>query len=147
MLMAKRLGNRSRGFTLIELIIALAVVAIIAAIAVPAYQESVRQSRRADAKVALLDLSSRLELYYAENNTYATATIASGNPTDVLDSADSPDGYYTLSFSAQSANAYTIQAAPKPGRSQAGDSRCGTYTLSSSEIKSVSGTGGVDDCW
>lgn len=59
-----------RGFTLIELMIVVAVIAIIAAIAYPSYMDYVRQSRRADATVALLELAQYMERYYTNNGRY-----------------------------------------------------------------------------
>lgn len=66
----------SKGFTLIELMIAVAVVGILAAIAYPSYQDSVRKSRRADAKSALLDAAHERTVF-TENNQY-TATLGTG---------------------------------------------------------------------
>lgn len=76
-----------RGFTLIELMIVVAVVAILAAIAVPTYNRQVEQTRRADAKAGLLDAAQRLERCFTRNNTYANC----------LDSPfNSPDNFYTI---------------------------------------------------
>jgi type IV pilus assembly protein PilE len=68
-------SRRYKGFTLIELIIAMVIAAVLAAIAIPAYSNYVRKARRADAKSALLDLASLEERYYSTQNAYsATAT-------------------------------------------------------------------------
>lgn len=135
------------GFTLLELMIVVAVVAILSAIVLPSYQSSVYKGRRADGTTALMDLANRLQRYYSENNTFATATIAAGNATtDVLASATSPQGHYTLSFTAKAANTYTIQAAP--AGAQTGDTKCGTLTLTSASIRGRSGTEpDVSRCW
>ena len=66
------------GFTLIELMVAIAIIGILAAIAFPSYQDSVRKSKRAEGKAALLDLQNRLERYFIDRNSYATACIGSG---------------------------------------------------------------------
>ena len=139
--------RRNAGFTLLELMIVVAVMAILAAIVMPSYQSAVYKGRRADGTTALLDLANRLQRYYSENNTYASATIAAGNSTtDVLASATSPQGHYTLSFAAKAANTYTIQAAPIGA--QAGDAKCGTLTLTSASIRGRSGTEpDVSRCW
>jgi type IV pilus assembly protein PilE len=141
--------TRTAGFTLIELVIALVVVAILASIAFPSYQESIRKGRRTDAKVALTDLANRLERYYSDKNTYATATIAGVDPTkNVLSSADSPEGHYTLSITAQDATSFTIKAARKTGGLQVSDAKCGDFTLTSAGIKGITGgTGSAADCW
>ncbi len=135
----------SKGFTLIELMIVVAIIGILAAVAYPSYQEQVRKSRRAEATEALMDLAARMERYYADRGTYATATIAAGAGTDVLDSASTEEGYYTLSFNAQAAESYTIQAAP--AGVQTADAKCGTFSLTSLGVKDVSGSLDVNTCW
>ena len=139
--------RRNAGFTLLELMIVVAAIAILAAIVLPSYQDAVYKGRRADGTTALLDLANRLQRYYSENDTFASATIAAGNSTtDVLASATSPQGHYTLSFQAQAVNTYTIQAAP--AGAQAGDTKCGTLTLTSASIRGRSGTEpDVSRCW
>ncbi|WP_307886071.1 type IV pilin protein [Variovorax boronicumulans] len=68
-------GRKSRGFTLIEMMIVAAVVAILSAIAIPSYRNYIQKARRVDAKNALLDMAARQERYFSINNTY------SGNPS------------------------------------------------------------------
>jgi type IV pilus assembly protein PilE len=141
-----RTTRRQAGFSMLELCAALAVLALLAAIAYPAYTSSLTKGRRADATTALLDLANRMEQYYVANNTFASATIAAGvTATDVLTSTASTQGYYTLSISAQAANTYTITAT-RTG-SQAGDSLCGNYSLTSAGVKTVSGSLPSSRCW
>jgi type IV pilus assembly protein PilE len=137
------------GFTLVELLIALAVAAILALIVVPSYQQIIMKSRRADAVVALTDLANRFEQYYSDNNTYATATIGAGATTDVLSNTSSPQGYYTLSIlsSGTTATSYKIQATRKSTGSQANDTLCGNYTLTDQQVRTISGTGTLVECW
>jgi type IV pilus assembly protein PilE len=123
------------GFTLIELMIVVAIVAILAAIAYPSYQRYVEQARRADAKSALLDASQRLERCYTQNNTYVGCPVA----------GTSPDGFYAIAATAQTATAFTLTATPQ--NAQAGDTRCGTYTLQSTGARAASGSLGADRCW
>jgi type IV pilus assembly protein PilE len=137
-----RAASSTRGFTLLEVMIVCAVVAILAAIAFPSYQLAVQKGRRADATSSLMDLANRMQRYYSENNTFATATIA-----NVGASSTSPQGYYTLSITAQAANTYTIQAtrvAP-----QTADTRCGDLTLTSTNVKSMVNATLTDPtaCW
>ena len=133
-----KIAKRTRigGFTLLELVMTLAVVAILAAIAYPSYSQSIINGRRADGSTALLNLANRLEQYYAQNNTFATATIATGTAsTDVLSSAASSQGYYTVSITAQAANTYTIRAT-RAG-AQTADTHCGNFTLTSAGVKNI----------
>ena len=133
-----------RGFTLVELMIVVAIVGILAAIAFPSYQESVRKSRRAEAKTELINLANLMEKYYTENgNTYATATIANVGAT----ATTTPGGYYTLSITANTANSYSLQATPVVGGAQASETKCINYTLDAAGTKGNTGTGSTTDCW
>jgi type IV pilus assembly protein PilE len=132
-----------RGFSLIELMIVVAVIAIIAAIAYPSYMDYVRQSRRADATVALLELAQYMERYYTNNGRY---TDGDGNyPALPFDEAprDGSDKYYDLSLNdTPSATSYTLSAAPK--NAQENDD-CGTLTLDHLGVKGAEDD--VDHCW
>lgn len=112
--------KRMRGFTLIELMIAVAIVAILATIVYPSYQDSIRKSRRADAITSLLAVQQAQEKWRANNTTYGTAT-------QIGTSGTSPGGYYTVVISGQSATAYTATATATGA--QAGDSACATIVL------------------
>jgi len=111
--------KKSKGITLIELIITVAILGIIASIAYPSYQEQVSKTRRADAQGALLGLSNALERYYTQNNTYVGASLGT---TGIFPNEAPIDGntkYYDLSIAASTATTYTVQARPKG--SQAGN--------------------------
>jgi len=138
----------TRAFTLIELMIVLVVVAILASIAYPTYRAQVMRARRSDAKASLLDLAARMERYYSENNTYATATIASGNGvTDVLSNAASPEGWYNLAITAQNATTFTVSATPQNAQAS-DDTQCATFTYTSTGVKGINGgSGTVEQCW
>lgn len=88
-------SRKSKGFTLIELMVVVAIVGILAAIAYPAYQDQVRKSRRAAAQSFLMNVAAKQQQYLIDARTYATtlATLGLTTPTDV-----SP--YYDVSFSA-----------------------------------------------
>jgi len=134
-----------KGFTLIELMIAVLIVGVITAVAYPAYQDSVRKTHRTDGKQALLSAAQKMERYYTESNTYAMGTTATAISS--VFPTTSPNGYYTLSFTSQSASAYTLIAAPTTLGGQNNDA-CGTFTLTSTGTKGVTGsTLSATDCW
>ncbi len=134
----------SAGFTLIEVMIVVAIVAILARIAFPSYQESVARARRGDAKTVLLENAQFMERYYTQNNTYMSGT---GNPTlpALRAPKDGTNKFYDVSFSGtNTATTYSIQAVPTGGMA---NDACGTLTLDQGGTKGVSGTKSVDDCW
>jgi type IV pilus assembly protein PilE len=145
----------SSGFTLIELMIAVAIVGILAAIGYPSYQEHVSTTKRAECAGALVGFAGAMERFFTKNNTYVGAGSAGGGgnttgaPT-VYPTQCPVDGgvaTYNLNIQAATASTFTVQAA-RTG-SQAND-KCGTLTLSNTGLKGVTGadTGiTTQDCW
>ncbi|SJM96161.1 Tfp pilus assembly protein PilE [Crenothrix polyspora] len=132
-----------KGFTLIELMITVAIVGILASIAVPNYQKSVMKARRADAKGALVSLANAMERHYTETGGYCGAAMDSGvdscgdlggmdTGAPSIYPAQSPvDGgtkYYDLTIAAVTDNSYTLQAKRINPGAQAND-ECGDLTL------------------
>lgn len=152
-----RSGNqKDLGFTLIELMIVVAVIGILAAIAYPSYQESVAKSKRADAQGALLSLASALERHFTETNSYcdagSTSTGCSGAggdtgapsifPTQVP--VDGGTKYYDLTISAVTATSFTVTATPTG--SMSGD-KCGNLTYTHAGVQAATGGAGTAYCW
>jgi type IV pilus assembly protein PilE len=136
------------GFTLVELMITVAVIAILTGIAYPAYLQQMQKSRRVQAKTALLDLASREERYFGTNNQYTNSATALGySAAFPLAINVSGTAYYTLNFSAFTSTSFTATATPVAGTPQAGD-KCGTYTLTNTGTQSVTGaTLTASSCW
>ncbi|AGA91844.1 prepilin-type N-terminal cleavage/methylation domain-containing protein [Thioflavicoccus mobilis 8321] len=133
---------RARGFTLIELMITVAIVGILAAIAYPSYQDSVRKSWRANAASCLLELAQGMERWYTGRSTYVGATV----PTTGCTTEGGMGGRYDFSFTANpTATAFTLQAVPDTAGPQASDD-CGTLTINQLGQKGASG-GTVSECW
>lgn len=144
--------NKQKGITLIELMIVVVIVAILASIAVPSYQQYVFRSKRVTAEGDLYAFRNTMQRFFAENNTYAGATAAAagtaGAPIAALFPSQSPvDGgaaAYNLTVNVAVGGAsYTLQATPIGG--QAGDG-CGNLTLNSINVRTASG-GTVANCW
>jgi type IV pilus assembly protein PilE len=116
--------RRSNGFTLIELMIVVAIVGILAMVAYPSYDSSIKKTRRADAQGALQGLAQAMERHFTSNNTYLGAATGGGNTgaPGIFPSESPLDGstkFYNLTISAATATTFTLRAAPKGG--QAGD--------------------------
>jgi len=136
----KRLSH-IKGFTLIELMIAIAVVAILAAIALPSYQNYVLKSGRADAKAALYGVAQTLERCYTRFSAYNNANCA----LSASDTQMSENDKYEVTVTSVDATEFELTAEPQG--SQTKDTECKNFTLTHTGEKGVSGTGTVDDCW
>lgn len=147
--MQHTIAPRALGFTLIELIIAVAIIGILAAIAWPNYQQHVQRSRRADATSALLDAANRQEQFILNRGRYAN------NLADLGIQAATPDGFYRIGISAPTAacpiaSCYELAAVPAAGSPQANDARCQLFVLRSNgtrEARNNDNQVTTNDCW
>ncbi|TAK62524.1 type IV pilin protein [Methylobacter sp.] len=141
--------NKQQAFTLIELMVTVAIVGIFASIAYPSYQDSVMKSRRADAKGALLGFANAMERHFTETNSYLGAGTTDGNtgsPTifSVTSPVDGGTPYYNLTINAVTASSYTLNAAPTGAQS---NDKCGTLSLTQTGARGISTALPVTDCW
>ncbi len=138
-----------RGFTLIELMITVAIIGIIAAIAYPSYQNYTKQTRRSDAQIALTQAANQQERFFTECNWYAAnlaGTRSCGTSTTgaLGISVASPESHYILSPSAGAINAascsqyscgYTLVADPDNASATGRQSNDGKYRIDSTGVK------------
>ncbi|WP_116750116.1 type IV pilin protein [Acidovorax sp. 99] len=137
----------AQGFTLIELMIVVAIVAILSAVAYPSYQEYVRRGHRAEARAGLLQAQQWLERAATATGTYPTASL----PTTLTWSSDNSKRYTIALAASNTTTSYTLTATPKATSPQASD-KCGTYSLSNSGLRGAAGktsdqAGYNVDCW
>lgn len=125
---------KQSGITLLELLVAVAIVAIIASIAYPSFSDGLRKSRRAEAFKGLLSMQLKQEEFRVSNTSYGTTSSRVGNPTS---------SYYDFTISGATATTYTLIATSKGAQvgDKSGSTACDTLTLNKADIKTPAA------CW
>ena len=149
--------QHQHGFTLVELMVTVAIIGILASIAYPSYQNNIMKSRRADAKSALLELSNFMERHATEFGCYmdSGADNQCGNGDDTIPllpfitAPKTGTAYYDLVLFPVDATSFTLSANPIAGSVQETDP-CGSLTLTNTGIKGaipIDGAYTATDCW
>jgi type IV pilus assembly protein PilE len=135
---------KRNGFSLIELMIAVGIVGILAAIAIPSYSAYVRRANRTDATRSLSLTAQALERCYSQNFTYAVATC----PVAGITPTTSSQGYYTVTITlvAGPPESYSLSAVPLLAP-QTADAQCTSFTLNSTGAQGATPAGNTQTCW
>jgi type IV pilus assembly protein PilE len=151
---ATRVGGARRGFTLIELVVAMLIVAILAAYAIPAYTSYIDRAKRTEAKSALVQAAQRLERDYTQAGSYSAntaigAALAQAPPSGAAN--------YTVTVTALTAQSFTLSATPcgdagaacPAGASAFKDPQCDILTLDNTGVQGLAGAAVLtaDECW
>lgn len=151
--------DSTQGFTLIELMITVAIVALLASIALPSYREYVAKAKRAEVRSVLLEAGQWMERHYSENYRYdantAGSAITSIFPANLSQSPKDGNPAYTIAVSAAGTRTFTLTATRVTTGVMSSD-RCGNYSLTNAGVKSVasystakysSAALAATDCW
>jgi type IV pilus assembly protein PilE len=141
-------ARRQRGFSLVELMVTVAILAVISSLAVSAYSGYTRRAHRTEARIALLSIQTAQEKWFLQNNAYAQslATLVAAPPAglglNLTSTGLTPNSYYQVSFTAATATTYTVRAAAYGA--QTADTACLAFTISDSGARTPAESTG---CW
>ena len=147
-------GARMSGFTLVELMITVVILAIIVAVALPSYNAQSQKARRADARNALLDIAGREERFLSVSNAYSQLPSDVGYGGAAWPQNVTPNSYYSVTVTVPApgfpAGTPSFLVTATPINVQAGDTTCATFTVNQIGQQTALNTGGVDTsttCW
>ena len=131
------------GFTLIELMVVVAIVAILAAVGVPSYNDYVLAGKRAEGRAFALDIASRQERHFTQFSRYAGGLTAGGAANLTMIKVTSENDEYTGSVALGTGNtSYVITVDPVFD-----DPECNNLTLDNTGLRGITGSGTVANCW
>ena len=134
----------TKGFTLIEVMIVIAILAIVVAIALPSYRDQVRKSRRADAVALVMNIAQRMERCFTIDGAYSAGGTC---PTGTI---ASDGGYYQGTVAITSTTAFAATIVPVAGKDQANDAACASFVISQTGAKTATNSSAADNtaaCW
>ncbi|MEO8001789.1 MAG: type IV pilin protein [Arenimonas sp.] len=140
-------ATSQRGFSLLELMIVVAIIGILAAIAIPSYENSVVKTNRKAMTGCMLEAAQFMERFYTTNLAYNVTTGGVANAMPALSCRTDLVTSYTMTLSVMTATTYTVRATPI-GRQLSKDTLCGVLTVDQTGAKTESGTAATaTECW
>jgi len=147
----RAIRERMRGVTLIELLAVITILGILVSVALPTYRKYLLRSQRSEAKIALLQLQTAQEKFYAQNNAYTdkvTASSTASSPGLGLPGTSETSKYdITVPTIVDGGQGYTAKATPHSGGGQTDDKDCGAFTINERGVRGITGTSTVQACW
>lgn len=138
-------SRRAAGFTLIEMLIVVAIIAILSAVAYASYNEAVWKSHRRAGAACAVEAAQFMERFYTTNLRYDQTLAGAGVALPVLPCAADSD--YVLSLNNLTATAYTIDATPDVTQATRDKGRCAVLSINQANLKTESGTATPAVCW
>lgn len=141
------IAGASRGFSLVELMIAVFIIAVLTTIAYSAYMDSVMRTRRAAAAGCLMEVRQFMERFYTSNLRYDVTLAGAAVPAPTCGAGNDVTNFYTIAFTAgPTATNYQISATPLGGQA-ARDTACAVLRVDQLGTRAITGTGTVDECF
>lgn len=145
--MCKRICSwkQAGGFTVTELMIAVAIVGVLVTVALPSYQEHLRKAKRSDARITLESLAAAQELYYFRNQKYAEKFSDLTKAEESVLTLPSDHGHYAITLTADD---FSWSLSATPVAQQANDQQCAVFSLSHlGEHSALDADGQRSACW